>query len=385
MKKYSPGIDLIIPAYNAENTLEDCLKSAQALRRPQNFNLNILVVDNNSHDNTAQVAKSFGINVVTCHKQGRAVARNFGLAHTNSEYVAFIDSDTLVNENWLEEVLKLFNHKCIGAAQAQIIPGPKNTFVDNYLHAYKQVTTQGHYVEMEADYALFPLIDTAAAVYSRLAIDMAGGFDEELTFQEDRDLAIRIVANGFSIRATFETMAYKQSNRSPLAYLLRTIQDTKVVARFAVINSHHSLGPHLKARIANPSVKLTIKSNWNIKLFGKIHHWLSLVVYLMTYPYYFLQKIPKPTLTMPPAKLNLLMPKIEVTTLGKTFVFSPNFRFYLSQKKLIIYRNATLPQEITDKDMIKWFNHYLDEKPDMKDETEIIHKFISDEIFVPLK
>ena len=385
MKKYSSGIDLIIPAYNAGDTLEDCLKSAQGLLKPQNLNFNIIVVDNNSQDNTAQLAQNLGIKVISCLKQGRAAARNFGLAHSSSEYVAFIDSDTLVNENWLEEVLKLFNHKCIGAAQAQIIPGPKNTFVDNYLHSYKKITTQGLYVEMEVEYALFPLIDTAAAVYLRLAIDMAGGFNEELTFQEDRDLAIRIVANGFSIRATFDALAYKQSNRSPLAYLLRTIQDTYVVARFAVINSHHSLGPHLKARIATRPVKFPEKSKWNIKIFGKAHHWLSLVVYLMAYPYYFLQKLPKANLSMPPSKLNLLLPKVEVPTLGKTFVFSPTFRFYLSQKKLIIYRIATLPQEILDKDMIEWFNHYLDEKTDVNAKRETIQKFISDEIFVPLK
>jgi glycosyltransferase involved in cell wall biosynthesis len=385
LKKYSSGIDLIIPAYNAGGTLEDCLKSALALRMPQNLNFNIIVVDNNSRDNTAHVARSLGVKVLSCAKQGRSSARNFGLVHSYSEYVAFIDSDTLVNENWLEEVLKLFNHKSIGAAQAQIIPGPTDTFVDHFLHAYKEITTKGLYVEMEAEYALFPLIDTAAAVYSRLAIDMAGGFDENLTFQEDRDLAIRIVACGFSIRSTFETLAYKQSNRSPIAYLVRTVQDTVVLARFAVVNSFHYLGRHLRDRIATRPVKLPEESHWSIVLFGKLHHWLSLFIYLLAYPYYFLQKLPKVILHMPPSKLNLLLPQVEGPSLEKIFIFSPHLRFYLSKKKLIIYRTATLPQAIMDKEIIEWFNQYLDQAEKMDFKRETIKRLISDGILVPLK
>jgi glycosyltransferase involved in cell wall biosynthesis len=102
MTSNSPRVSVIIPAFNEERSLTDCLDAIQAL---STASLEVIVVDNNSTDRTAYVAEKNGARVIPCRVQGIAAARNEGAKHAKGEFLAFIDADGKASRGWLDAAL----------------------------------------------------------------------------------------------------------------------------------------------------------------------------------------------------------------------------------------------------------------------------------------
>ena len=81
-------VTFLLPAYNEERAIGDLLKN---VRRYQNSR--IIVVDNNSKDRTAEIAKKSGVNVLRERKQGKAFAIKTGFENIKSEYAVMLDAD----------------------------------------------------------------------------------------------------------------------------------------------------------------------------------------------------------------------------------------------------------------------------------------------------
>lgn len=99
-------VSVIIPVYNAEKYLVQCLDSVlgQTLKE-----MEMILVDDGSTDHSLQILKQYEkkdtrIRVITQENQGPAAARNAGLAHAAGEYLAFLDADDFFAPNMLEEM-----------------------------------------------------------------------------------------------------------------------------------------------------------------------------------------------------------------------------------------------------------------------------------------
>ena len=94
-------VSVVIPAYNAENTIIECLKS---VKEQTYTNLEVIVINDGSKDNTAGILetykkenKDFPLIIYTIKNSGPATARNIGIKHSRGKYIAFLDSD----DKWL--------------------------------------------------------------------------------------------------------------------------------------------------------------------------------------------------------------------------------------------------------------------------------------------
>src|SRR5947209_11032880 len=101
-------LSIVIPAFNEENyigqTLESILKNA-----PPEL-LEIIVVNNASTDNTAQIASRFEkVRVVNEPLKGLTRARQAGLLAAQGDILAYIDADSLVPQNWFSQLKKEFS------------------------------------------------------------------------------------------------------------------------------------------------------------------------------------------------------------------------------------------------------------------------------------
>jgi glycosyltransferase involved in cell wall biosynthesis len=96
-------VSFIIPAFNEESFITSCLASIRSLKGDP---YEILVVDNNSTDGTAVIAKALCDRVIRCSIQGIGAARNEGAKHAKGKFLAFIDADAQVSEEWLEAGLR---------------------------------------------------------------------------------------------------------------------------------------------------------------------------------------------------------------------------------------------------------------------------------------
>lgn len=102
----TPLVSVIIPIYNTEKYLSDCLDSVinQSLK-----NIEIICVNDGSPDNSAAVLKKYSesdkrIHVITQENGGLSKARNAGIREAAGEYICFLDSDDMLVENVLEEL-----------------------------------------------------------------------------------------------------------------------------------------------------------------------------------------------------------------------------------------------------------------------------------------
>jgi glycosyltransferase involved in cell wall biosynthesis len=97
----SCDVTVVIPAYNAANFLELAVDSIQAQHWP---NLEIIVVDDASKDETAKIAASLPVTLVQHKKnEGAAAARNTGVSLATTSLIAFLDAD----DEWLPGKLEM--------------------------------------------------------------------------------------------------------------------------------------------------------------------------------------------------------------------------------------------------------------------------------------
>ncbi len=101
MKKVS----VIIPAYNAENYIKKCIDSLVFQTYP---NVEIVVINDGSTDNTAEILGSYdNINVIQSKQNGVSSARNKGLEAATGEYIMFLDSDDYFDTDAIEKLVNL--------------------------------------------------------------------------------------------------------------------------------------------------------------------------------------------------------------------------------------------------------------------------------------
>lgn len=117
-----PSVTIVICTYNRAELLRNCLAAIAAQQTPA-LDLEVLVVDNNSDDDTAAVAKSFASTLPFRYtaegRQGLSIARNTGAALARSEYVAFIDDDATIAPGYLDRLAAV-----ISEHRPDLIGGP---------------------------------------------------------------------------------------------------------------------------------------------------------------------------------------------------------------------------------------------------------------------
>lgn len=98
-------VSVIIPAYNEEQRLGRCLEYFRLQVEPAD---EIIVVDNNSTDKTAEIARKYGARVVRESIQGMIPARNRGFNEASGDIIARTDADTHVPKDWIKKIKQTF-------------------------------------------------------------------------------------------------------------------------------------------------------------------------------------------------------------------------------------------------------------------------------------
>jgi glycosyltransferase involved in cell wall biosynthesis len=184
MPKYK--ISLVIPAYNEEKYIDECLKSASQNGKEI---FETIVINNASTDNTEAVVKSFhNVKVVNEPKKGLTKARQSGFLEAKGEIIAYIDADTKMPSGWVKKVNRYFeedeNVVCVSGPYIyydQPFIGKIFVWIYWLLLAYPSYFFIG-YMAVGGNFAV-----------KKSAISKIGGFDENISFYgEDTDIARRL-------------------------------------------------------------------------------------------------------------------------------------------------------------------------------------------------
>jgi glycosyltransferase involved in cell wall biosynthesis len=117
-----PSVSLVVPVFNAEETIGDCLDSLLAQTYPKEL-FELIVVDNDSTDGTANVLRAYRgeIRVLHEHERGAAAARNVGIANARGEVVAFTDADCRADADWLRNIVEPLDDPSVGIVGGEIL------------------------------------------------------------------------------------------------------------------------------------------------------------------------------------------------------------------------------------------------------------------------
>ncbi len=205
-------VSFVIPAYNEEAVLGDCLTSIQKQVAGRS-DVEIVVVNNASTDTTKQVAESFGVRVVDETRKGLVWARKAGFDATTGRLVANIDADVVIPDDWFEKLEYYFKKN----PNLSALSGPH---IYRDMSFFSRICTRLFYiigyVFDRISYYLFnkgAMLQGGNFVTTRQAIIDIGGYDTSITFYgEDTDIGSRISKIG-KVLWTFNFPVYASSRR----------------------------------------------------------------------------------------------------------------------------------------------------------------------------
>lgn len=204
-------LSVVILNYNVRYFLELCLKSVEAAI--VNIDAEIIVVDNNSEDDSCMMVKKTFPNVVLIENKensGFSKGNNIGVAQAKGAYVCILNPDTVVAEDVFVKLLNFSENKQnLGAVGCKLINGsgvflPESKrnipFIKSAL--LKLIGISKYYYAShikENDILEVPVLVGAFMFMKRSLFDKIGGFDEDyFMYGEDIDLSYRILKAGYA-------------------------------------------------------------------------------------------------------------------------------------------------------------------------------------------
>jgi len=211
-----PFISIIVPAYNAREHLGQCL---DALLASSYTSFEIIVVDDGSTDDTAEMARAKGVTLLERTRQaGPGAARNEGALQAKGEILFFVDADVLVTERTVALVAKRFiENPDLDALFGSYDDTPSE---EDFLSQYKNLSH--HYVHQQSGEEAVTFWAGCGAVRKEV-FDRAAGFDQERYARpsiEDIELGYRMNKMGCKILLD-KALQVKHLKRWTIESLLR--------------------------------------------------------------------------------------------------------------------------------------------------------------------
>lgn len=180
-------ISVIIPAHNEERHIGAVLRAILPLSSI--LNVELIVVDVNSTDNTKSIARSLGASVISVDQASPGHARNIGVSASTSELLAFVDGDVVVTQNWINAVVDLV--KCSDAFGGALRGAP-------YMIREDGGWLEKHWFSLDGQ-RLPGYINGGNILIAREDFNRLGGFDECLDTGEDVDFSLRARTVGLEV------------------------------------------------------------------------------------------------------------------------------------------------------------------------------------------
>jgi glycosyltransferase involved in cell wall biosynthesis len=179
-----PLVSIIIPCYNQGHFLADSIESALAQTYGRT---ELVVVDDGSSDNTAELAARYPVRYIRQPNRGIAEARNCGFNATAGDYVMFLDADDRLTCDSVQAHLHCFAaHPGVGFVVGEI------EWIDskgNYTGTAKsELLKQNHYEEL---LKVNHVANTIAVMFRRSVLEHVGGFNSFFSPAEDYEILLR--------------------------------------------------------------------------------------------------------------------------------------------------------------------------------------------------
>jgi glycosyltransferase involved in cell wall biosynthesis len=202
-------VSVAMSAYNEEKYVAGCLN---ALLHQTFTDFEIVIVNDNSTDNTAGIIGSFHDERIRCYKNefrlGFAKSQNKSLGHCGGDYVFLTDADCTVAKDWIEEGLKVLEGSALAGVEGRIFLVSEDyqpTYSDYVIGSFGPGQYSG-----------------PSVAYRRSVVQSVGGFDEKYTYFNDRNLGLKVLRSGGKISFNERMVAYHPPLRPSIKEFVQT-------------------------------------------------------------------------------------------------------------------------------------------------------------------
>lgn len=197
--EFLPAVSVLVPAFNEELVIKNCVSSILASDYPD---MELLLIDDGSSDGTLHLMRQFdghpAVTVIAQENGGKATALNRGLASANGEIILCVDADGLFAADTIRQMVEPFKDPAVGAVCGNDSPVNLNSLQTHLLSILARVGTG--FVRRALSVAnCLPIVAGNSGAFRREALQKAGTFLPGF-IGEDLELTWRVHKAGYQVR-----------------------------------------------------------------------------------------------------------------------------------------------------------------------------------------
>lgn len=209
-----PLVSVLLPAYNEAEVIKASLRSLMALHYSH---LEIIVIDDGSQDDTAKKARqaakqsSLPVRIISQANSGKAAALNTGFIHASGDYVLVVDADSRVDPDSLQYGLRHFADPQVGAVGGFVGVANTQKLLCKF-QALEYLQSLNFVRRALSRLSMVTVVPGPVGLFRREAILQVGGYREgSMTFAEDADITMRLLAAGWKVTGDRSMVAYTEA------------------------------------------------------------------------------------------------------------------------------------------------------------------------------
>lgn len=199
-------LSIIIPCFNVEDVIGDQLHALS--QQEWEHDWEIIIADNGSNENIGRIVDTYKdklpdiLIVDSTEKKGPAYARNCGVRHARGEYLAFVDADDMVSENWIRHMGEALIRYDFVASNLDLSKLSLPNVLESSLY--------NRYIGLKHSGVVryLPYASTTGLGIRKKIHELIGGFDEDMQAAEDADYCWRVQLAGYKLHLYDEAIIY---------------------------------------------------------------------------------------------------------------------------------------------------------------------------------
>jgi len=212
-KNFNPKVTIIVPAYNEDVTIAVSIKS---LIQQTYKNLEIIIMDDGSKDNTYKIAKKFEgifegkeLRVLTKKNGGKSRALNFAIERCKGELIMCVDADSKLDDDAVALMVRYFQDPQISAVAGSVFVSNRVNLLTK-LQALEYIEGLNMVRNAQAFLRLVNIIPGPIGMFRKSAVLEVGGYAHD-TFAEDCDLTLKLIDKNHKIDFEPDAVAHTEA------------------------------------------------------------------------------------------------------------------------------------------------------------------------------
>lgn len=207
---YEPKVSIILPCYNEEKNIANCLDAVYSLDYPKE-KTDVIVVNDGSTDSTPKILKKYqnkykDLIILKGKHEGKSASLNIGVKHSSNDIILSVDADTVIDKASLKKLVRPFANKDVGATNGSCVVRNSNSMISIFQkieYHYNNLIRRSFSVLFKNGIWFFG----AFACYRKSVLKKIGYFKKD-TMTEDMDTAMEIYRAGYRTINVYDALGY---------------------------------------------------------------------------------------------------------------------------------------------------------------------------------